>query len=717
MKHIKKIFAIALAAVMLLSCVPSAFAATSDTSVIDPDADASLTIYAFDWTNAYKDNVVDEDTFVSSGWQDSVVEDTFINATPVGGSPEQVLGNSQTGKGYAIKGAEFTIANVAFPITFPGISEGSQDATGGVVLLYAFSKDTTADLLTAIGLPDGRNSVNVANYNAEMAEAADYYWFYTSKQIIDAFAQSLETNSTEVKDALESYLKNVDSIIMEKTDEDGRTSIDGLDVGLYLVVETAVPEMVTATTNPFFISLPMTTVNNNTEGTAPEGGHEWNYDVTVYPKNSSGIPTLEKLVREAKHDTGKNNGFTPNTSDGFGHIATGSAGDTMEYEIISTLPSITSQATALSTYNFFDSIAPGMTYNKDVKITFFTDNRLLNKVTTWEQGDGRFTVDYSDDGLTMTIDITEAGLAEINGDFENVNGSLYAGYSNYTVAVNYSADINSDTSFVYGEEGNCNKVVLTWKRTSGEYYDTLIDDCHVFSFGMNLSKEFIDMSSKNAEEEGMFDHVKFVIKNGHDNYWVTAELNNAENVYYVTGHVENEEDATVFTPVTHGGEYGKIIVRGLEDDEYEVFEIETADGYTLLQGAILVDINYETNENDVCDIYSQDVLGLLQNDPRYAFDGGKDLRLANIPQKNLEHCGITAYSLIDNVNVTMLADEDSANAEVSLLVVNTPGFDLPQTGDNGVWMYGVAGGTLMLAAVLVIFFAFKKKEDQQTVQQ
>ena len=57
MKHIKKIFAIALAAVMLLSCVPSAFAATSETAAIDMDADCSLTIYAFDWTNAYKDGV------------------------------------------------------------------------------------------------------------------------------------------------------------------------------------------------------------------------------------------------------------------------------------------------------------------------------------------------------------------------------------------------------------------------------------------------------------------------------------------------------------------------------------------------------------------------------------------------------------------------------------------------------------------------------------
>ena len=358
-----------------------------------------------------------------------------------------------------------------------------------------------------------------------------------------------------------------------------------------------------------------------------------------------------------------------------------------------------------------------MTYNKDVKITFFTDNRLVNEVTTWEQGDGRFTVSYSDDGLSMTIDVTEAGLAEINGDFDNVNGSLYAGYSNYTVAVNYSAEINSDTAFVYGEEGNCNKVVLTWKRTSGDYYDTLIDDCHVFSFGMNLSKEFIDMSSKNAAEEGMFDHVKFVIKNDHDNYWVTAKLNTAENVYYVTGHVANEEDATVFTPITHGSEYGKIIIRGLEDDEYRVFEIETADGYTLLQRDIQVDINYEEDENDVCDIYSQDVLGLLQNDPRYAFSGEGVDALTNIPQKQLSHYGITAYSTVDYVNVTMLADEDSANAEVSLLVVNTPGFDLPQTGDNGVWMYGIAGGTLMLAAVVVILFAFKKKEDQQTMQQ
>ena len=98
----------------------------------------------------------------------------------------------------------------------------------------------------------------------------------------------------------------------------------------------------------------------------------------------------------------------------------------------------------------------------------------------------------------MTIDITEAGLAEINGGADNSNGKLYAGYSNYTARVTYTAVINSDASFVFGENGNDNKVVLTWKRSSSDFYDTLIDDTHVFSFGMVTSTFMIGSSSTGA---------------------------------------------------------------------------------------------------------------------------------------------------------------------------------------------------------------------------
>lgn len=302
---------------------------------------------------------------------------------------------------------------------------------------------------------------------------------------------------------------------MDLTDENGKTMAQGLPVGLYLLVETKVPEMVTSTVNPFFVTLPMTTVSGNEHSNSPEGGHEWNYDVVVYPKNETGIPTLEKSVREAKADTGKNNGSSSIT-DGYSHNATASAGDILEYQIISTLPTITSQATALKTYGFYDTLGEGLSYNKsakDVKIEFFTDKDCTAKVATWLQGDGRFTVTYSGNDQHMTVEITQAGLDEINGKTENANGKLYVGYSNYTARVTYTAKLDSDASTVWGQEGNGNQVVLTWKRTSSEYYDTLTDDAHVYSFGLDLTKVFNGMDSAAAEDKGMFQHVKFKIWN------------------------------------------------------------------------------------------------------------------------------------------------------------------------------------------------------------
>lgn len=180
---------------------------------------------------------------------------------------------------------------------------------------------------------------------------------------------------------------------MAPTNESGKTVARDLPVGLYLLVETKVPEMVTSTTNPFFVSLPMTTVTGNDNSASQDGGTAWNYNVVVYPKQETGIPTLEKTVREAKADTGKNEG-SASITDGFAHTATGSAGDTMEYQIVSTLPTITSQATALSTYNFYDTLCEGLTYSKNVGVTieFFTDAACTDKVASWNKDSGKFTV-------------------------------------------------------------------------------------------------------------------------------------------------------------------------------------------------------------------------------------------------------------------------------------------------------------------------------------
>lgn len=712
MKNMRKILSLCLALVLCLSCASAAFAAEVKDATIDEDAKCSLTIWKFDWTNALKDGVWDEDSFISTGWRESYVEEVLGEAIRTGdanGNTDNALGNGQNSNGYAIKGVEFSYLRVADIVTFTESANDQHPDHNLTMVLYGFNKEKAADLLAAIGLPNGEGRY----VNADATDKLDHAnYYYTSDTLNKAMSDSLNANSTIVKDALEKYMAKAGATAMPLTNENGKSIVRNLPVGLYLLVETKVPEMVTSTTNPFFVSLPMTTVSGDENSASPEGGHYWNYDVVVYPKNETGIPSLEKTVRESKGDTGTNNGSDVIT-DGFDHNATGSAGDVMEYQIISTLPTITSEATSLTVYNFYDSISEGLTYNKadGVRIEIFTDKDCTNKVASWDMNSGKFGVSYSSDDRHMTVDVSASGLAEINGRTANANGSLYMGYSNYTVRVTYKATVNSNATVVYGENGNENEVVLTWKRTSSDYYDTLISDAHVYSFGIDLTKAFSDKDSETAEETGMFKHVKFKIWNNTDKYWVTATRNDAEGVYYVTGHVSEETDATVFYPVTSDGSFGKIIVKGMEDDEYVLTEIETANGYVLLKDQIHVVITTADDATRPCTEYAKDVLGVLQNDPHYQFDGGFDLHLAGIPQEALIYNMLTASATVDGNAVEMLTDNGSANAEAKLKVINSPGFDLPDTGDNGTMMLSVIGIVTMAGAAAVIFFATRKKSE------
>ena len=736
MKNLKKAIALCLALLLCLTFPVGVSAAEANDALIDQEAKASLTLWKFDWTNAYKDGVWDEDSFISTGWRESYVEEVLGETVRVGDANGEInnpLGNGQNSNGYAIKGVGYTIARVAKIVTYSEAANDQHPDYNLTMVLYGFDKDKSADLLAAIGLPNGEGRYENADGMTERdsvlvldaGDGSDDYWYYQSDVLNKALADALANNATEVKNALEAYIAASDeAIAMDLTNENGKTIKRDLDLGLWLCVETSVPEMVTSTTDPFFVSLPMTTVSGDSNSASPEGGHFWNYDVVCYPKQNTGIPSLEKFVRESVKSTGTNGG-TDSITDGFDHVATASAGDILEYQIISTLPTITSNATSLTTYNFYDSISEGISYNKalkDVKIEFFTDKDCTDKVATWLQDDGRFTVTYSSDDRHMTIDITEAGLAEINGDTENTNGHLFAGYSNYTARVTYSATVNSDDSFSYGDEGNCNEVVLTWRRTSSAYYDTLIDDCHVFSFGIELTKLFSDVDPETATETDMYKHVKFKAYNTTDGYWLTAVRDEETGIYYVSGHVTEESDATVFYPVITPDGYGRIKVLGTEDDAYNWYECETANGYTLLKDEIRVDIYAEFDYDRLCDVYSKDVLGVLQNDPHYCAgielslndaDGGIDLHLTGIPQKYLEHYFLTATATVDYNDVTMQAQDGSENAVAPLTVVNTKGFDLPKTGDNGVMMFTVTGIVMMAGALFIIILASKKSKKHE----
>ena len=638
-----------------------------------------------------KDGVWDS-SYVSTG----VYDQDGVNDVLGGG--ESTLGNGETGYGYAIKGVEFSYVKVADIVQFSE-SEKDGSTSSHVEVLYGIDKAKGADFLKAIGLSDGAKRYE----NADFLEESKY--FYQSDVLIDALEASLEANSTTVKNALENYVSANGGAAMPLTDAYGKTNAENLDLGLYLIVETKVPEMVVSTTDPFLVSLPMTSVNGTN---ATDGGTRWIYDVTLYPKNLTGIPTLEKTLRENKNDTGKHNG-TGSITDGYAHTGTASNGDIIDYQIISTLPSITSKSTYLSCYTFIDTLSAGLTYNKgDIVLEFFTDDSCTDSVAKWTEQDGKFTVTYNttaDGESVMTIEMTESGLAEINTSkaVYSEASMVNSGYSDCTVRITYQATMDSDNSVVYGDSGNPNDVVLTWKRSSQDYYDTLVDDAHVYTYGIELTKLFSD-------GKGDFSKVEFVIQNKTDGYFVKAELDENEGVYYMVDHVAEEADATHFVPVKTGDSKGKVLVKGLEDDTYIMTEVRTDNGHVLLKENIEVVISLKETD-DLCDIYESDVLGLIQNDPRYATIIKDTGDLKNMPQKHLEHKLLTASATVDGKAVNMVEDSGSVNAEAPLTVVNTRGFDLPKTGDNGTMMFTVVGVLLMAGAAACIVLVFKKKKS------
>ena len=611
MKKIHRVLAMLMAAIMALSLITTAFAEPT----IDPGKKASLSIYKYDITKASNDGAWNVESYVSTGLHDDTVIDKLAK--------------------YAIQGVEFTYLRVADITMNSEVVDGQRQ----VGVLYGFdSSDRSTDVLSAIGLTaaDAHKSEGGINY-------------FTSDMLNNKLSAALTANATTVKNALEAAVKN-SGVAMAETDATGHTSADQLEQGLYLVVETRVPENVTSTCNPFFVSLPMTTI----DGTA------WNYDVTVYPKNQTGNPTLDKTVREAKNSTGKNTGSLTDITDGYAHTATASVGDTVDYQIISTLPTITSKASALSEYTYVDTLSKGIKYNKnDVVIEFFKDAGCTEKIATWAENSGKFTVAYDAAANTMTIRMTDTGLAEINEAATVYTDSVKRGYSDCTMRISYAATLTADAQM--GDADNPNEVELTWKRTNTTYFDTLKDCCHVYTYGIDILKQFSDNG-------GSVRNVKFRLHNDTDDVFVIAEQK--DGVYYAKGFAAKKADATTFVPNSSG----HIVVKGLEDDAYSLTEIATDKGYVLLKDAVKIVI--KTAENGQC-----------------------------------EKCGaklLTASATVNGKDVTMM----DGNAIVPLTVVNNPGFDLPKTGGYGTWMFTIGGVALLGAAAFIVIRSRKHKNEQ-----
>ena len=138
-----------------------------------------------------------------------------------------------------------------------------------------------------------------------------------------------------------------------------------------------------------------------------------------------------------------------------------------------------------------------------------------------------------------------------------------------------------------------------------------------------------------------------------------------DGVYYVTEYVSDKSAATQFAPTTTG----KLQIRGLEADEYTATEIATDTAYNLLKSGIKIAIT--VSDGTACSVCNKATM--------------------------------TAKATVNGKAVNM------ANGAVPMTVVNTKGFELPQTGSYGTWMFTVGGILVMGGAAFAIFRLCKKK--------
>lgn len=710
--------------------------------IVDTKRTASLTIHKYDITAAEAAGEYTRGEIKASGQADNRVE--------------------QKMKDYALEGVQFTYAKVGEMETFSYSAAEKTD----IHLVYEIPDDLRKIL--ALKTQDAAD-MQQEGLAHTCSRAGVYH--YTSTQLSEALQGILEADETGTKRTLEAYLYKDTAngsqktlrdgaAHMKKTDAAGVTSVDGLSLGLYLLVETEVPEMVTDTVAPWLVSLPFTNTAADQDNGAHiadgvsdaahvagteagmSGGEYWVYDMVCYPKNQTGNPTLDKSVKKAED---------PQTA--YGDTATASAGDTLSYILVSKLPHISSPATGLTEYTFTDVLGQGMEYLKDTKIALYTsaqdanENRTEKAEEVWDTQSGNFKAEYQTDGSStkdaekhtrMTVRMTQAGLDRLNGNTTGTTEKASDGFSDYYMVVQYSAAVHSDASVTLGDEGNVNDVNLLWRRTSSQYSNALQDRNYVYSYGLDLLKTFAGATAKQADPG----HVQFKLYNSTDGYYVMADKQPENGLYYVTGKTGEKKDATTFVPAANG----KLYVYGIEADTYQLTEVATEDGYTLLQEPVEVKIQ-ATDREVIASVAGTTGLdkaaaeaivkqygggirnedGQLVTEAESAFAG--DTKPAGPKEETANGRSIgktdmyvgkiqTASATVNGQAVTMengsakTADQNSANAIVPLQVTNHKGFLLPQTGGGGLYLITILGVGMAGIGCIGLNKKGRKKESE-----
>lgn len=311
------------------------------------------------------------------------------------------------------------------------------------------------------------------------------YQVMNTQQLLDYYENGSDDEQVKVENYFTNYnenkteagLKTDGSVTLSKaevlTKEDGKAEFTGLEVGMYLVIETKTPQAVTLPADPFLVSIPMTRIGDKTtDANKNQNQKEWLYDVTVYPKNSIAKGTV-KLVKQGKQGDAEPTPLTGVKFDLYRKSdAVGGGYDKVNATDLVTLDNgevtlndLTKgryylQETGYTTGNDKGYILnTGKFYfdiNGDGKAVMVNDNTITDKVN-----DGSFAIDTT--GTTLTVTNYKPDIEKTVTKRDGTKGSHQADYGvgdavPFTLTIDVPANVASLKTFKVTDTTNVNQL-------------------------------------------------------------------------------------------------------------------------------------------------------------------------------------------------------------------------------------------------------------------
>ena len=628
------------------------------------------------------------------------------------------------------QGVEFSYLKIADAVTI------TEDDKAG---FYFDNMDT--EFLDIIKNDYGIELQPDENYTEE-----DYYAPYdVTEAMLELIKQPANSNTEHTGETtIREYVKEHGTQFAEETDEFGRTSVENLPVGLYLVseinwehqaiskhdtywervdVENGTTEGgdgseysdIASPSSPFLVQIPITNIDEiTTGGVTYEAGTVWQYAVTAYPKNGTinihkdiitndyadnSVDGLDTVDTETLCDYEKQNsvdGGTPvdgANKSGLTHQIDANIGDTVS-QVISVDVPVLEKGKNIDKFSVTDRMTKGLEFSRIVSLSYgpyaWNDSRNTSVPS------GYYSLTISQDKKEFTVNVTNFNLF-------NRDEQCYF-YIEFESILTPDAVIGTDTADHVTDQGetitanNQNTARLDFSTDHTSEHSYYSNTPKVYTYEIDINKTFT-----NEENVDYTDVTYSVIANTADGNESVIWTKEDSGIYHVYDkESDGEYDSTAdtletakektITKFVSPNSNGHLQLKGVDSRTYEFMEVKTSEGSSLLSEPFSIRLVANKPEDEY-EIKYED--GTLNH--AYVWSGAEP--------DNLED-----YDLMNSSTAVKL---EQGRAEVTIL--NDTGITLLRTGGTGSLMFIVGGAVVIIAGGIYLFLRTRnKKKDAET---